>query len=130
MFELTVKANFDAAHRLRNYQGKCTRLHGHSWLVELKVRGEQLNQTGMLVDFVDLKKAMSEACEEFDHTCLNDLPAFADSNPQGLNPTAENLAAYLYQRLAAVLVKEYPQISLYSVTVWESPKAAACYKEN
>ncbi|NPV26428.1 MAG: 6-carboxytetrahydropterin synthase QueD [Firmicutes bacterium] len=129
MYELTVKSGFAAAHRLRNYQGKCTQLHGHTWEIEVKVRGEKLDQAGMLMDFAELKRILREASEELDHTCLNDLEVFADTSPTALNPTAENLAWYLYQRLAAVLSRDYPQLKLRSVTIWESPVTAACYGE-
>ena len=50
MFEIKVKGEFDAAHRVAGYPGKCDRLHGHSWTVELSVTGQQLDELGMLVD--------------------------------------------------------------------------------
>lgn len=120
MIELTIRDHFDAAHFLKNYQGKCARIHGHTWEVEVKVRGKELDQIGMLVDFSMLKKNLKEVVERLDHILINDLLPFQDTNP-----TAENISAYIGNELAG-LFKSYP-VKLFSVTVWESPRAAATY---
>ena len=58
-YELTVKTEFSAAHNLRAYRGKCEHLHGHNWTVELRVQGERLNDEGMLMDFVEIKRLLA-----------------------------------------------------------------------
>lgn len=120
MFELTIRDHFDAAHFLKNYQGKCAKIHGHTWEVEVKIQGKELDQIGMMVDFSILKKNLKEIVEKLDHILINDLLHFQETNP-----TAENISAYIGNELAG-LIKTYP-VKLFSVTVWESPRAAATY---
>ena len=124
MFEMQVKGTFDAAHQLRNYIGKCSRLHGHTWTVELKVRGETLDDIGMLVDFGELNRLLKATLESLDHQNLNEIPPFIK-----VNPTAENIAKYLYETLAVQPLFEAGGARLSSVCVWESPHSAVCYDE-
>ncbi len=120
MFELTTIVDFEAAHCLRDYPGKCSRLHGHNWQVEVSVCGSELNELGLLIDFRDLKAAVQEILMQLDHYYLNDLPAF-----QTLNPSAENIAKYLYEELAAS--SALTGLKLTKIKVWESPRAAVTY---
>lgn len=123
MFRLTVTDSFASAHQLREYQGQCEKLHGHNWLVEVVIEGEELNSQGLLMDFKDLKKALKEILKELDHTFLNEHPYFKDRNP-----TSENLAFYIFCQLEKSL-KTYTGIRVKSVTVWESERAGATYSE-
>lgn len=126
MFEIHVSAEFEAAHRIAGYPGKCDRLHGHSWIVEAAVEGERLDSLGMLVDFKLVKGRLRGLLEELDHRMLNELPAFGG----GKNPTAENLAMYIYQEMAkAEFLTAEPHIRLKHVQVWESPKSSVIYSE-
>lgn len=122
MFELTVHGHFDAAHYLKEYQGKCARVHGHTWRVEVKVRGNTIDQTGMLMDFSLIKKKLRVITDQFDHILLNDLSCF-----EKMNPTAENISRYIYDDMVKSLA-EY-KVKVASVTVWESPDAAATYSQ-
>ena len=74
MYFLQSEASFDAAHFLKNYNGKCKNIHGHRWRVVVKVSGDRLIPTGpkagMLLDFGDLKAALSSLADEFDHALL------------------------------------------------------------
>ncbi|RYD04481.1 hypothetical protein N752_14000 [Desulforamulus aquiferis] len=96
MYELTVSKSFSAAHILCGYPGDCARLHGHTWTVQVKVKGEELDNLGMLVDFKAIKKELMNLIDQFDHRFINDLDGFGDG---GVNPTAENLAFYIYRSL-------------------------------
>ena len=96
MFEIKVSAEFEAAHRIAGYKGKCDRLHGHSWTVEAAVTGTRLDELGMLVDFKLVKGRLRELLETLDHMFLNDLEPFS----AGINPTAENIAKYIYSEMA------------------------------
>lgn len=89
--EMTVvkRVSFDAAHYLPDYEGKCSQMHGHHWVVELGVRGK-VQENGMVIDFALLKKFLDEVEEEFDHTCLNDTPPFKE-----VSPTAENICLFI-----------------------------------
>ena len=123
MFEIKVKGEFDAAHRVAGYPGKCDRLHGHSWTVELSVTGCQLDELGMLADFKVVRGTLMKLLDTMDHQYLNELPCF-----QGINPTAENIAQFIYR----ALVKEpvFSQAArLQSVCVWESPHSSVTYRE-
>ena len=94
MYELTVIVEFEAAHRIVDYPGKCNRLHGHNWSVEVNVVGTKLNDLGMLIDFKELKKEVNQMIDRLDHYYLNEIEAF-----KIMNPTAENIAKYIYEEL-------------------------------
>lgn len=127
MFELRVRSSFAAAHRLNNHSGKCCQLHGHTWEVEAVVAGRELDEIGMLVDFSLLKNELRQVIAAFDHRFLNDLAPFNDSHPRS-NPTAENIARYIFFELQTRLADYRPRAALSSVTVWEAPAAAATYR--
>ena len=125
MFEIKVSAEFEAAHRIAGYKVKCDRLHGHSWTVEAAVTGTRLDELGMLVDFKLVKGRLRELLETLDHMFLNDLEPFS----AGINPTAENIAKYIYSEMAkAEFLTE--DIKLKHIQVWESPKSSVIYTED
>ncbi|MEW6541309.1 MAG: 6-carboxytetrahydropterin synthase QueD [Bacillota bacterium] len=128
MFELRVRSSFAAAHRLHEYPDRCRRLHGHTWEVEAVVAGPELNAAGMLVDFTLLKNELRQVVGALDHCYLNELAAFGPDRPEK-NPTAENIARYIFTELKARLAGIGPAGVLTAVTVWESAKAAATYRE-
>lgn len=115
MFEIAVKGHFDAAHYLKGYQGKCEEVHGHRFGVVVEVRGEKLNDIGILYDFADLKHRLRDILDGLDHHLLNDLTPFKEGNP-----SSENIASYIYQQMADKLRDE--GIHLSYVEVWESPE--------
>ena len=119
MFELTVKAEFSAAHRLREYEGACERLHGHNYKVDVTLAGERLGPSGMLVDFKEVKAALAEIVGAFDHLFLNDVAPFTE-----INPSAENLAKHVCDELSA---RTPDGVAVKSVTVWESDRCGATY---
>jgi len=123
MFELTINVNFEAAHYINNYPGKCSRLHGHNWKVEVNIYGPNLDELGMLIDFRDLKAAVNKIMIKLDHYCLNEIEPFCK-----INPTAENIAKYIYEQLGEM--QEFRQnVKLRSVRVWESLNSAAAYSQ-
>ena len=117
MYLLRVTSGFSAAHNLRNYNGKCENLHGHTWRVEVCVEGETLTDIGFVCDFKVIKNATKEVLERFDHAYINEISPF-----DKINPTAENLASVIYEELK----KQFPQLK--EVTVWESEDASATYR--
>ena len=117
MYEISVEADFAAAHFLSDYHGKCERLHGHNYRVVAHARGAVLDSGGMLVDFGVLKKALRDACAALDHSNLNDREVFA------ANPSAERIARYIFEAVAAAA----PDIPLYAVDVYETPTNRARY---
>ena len=122
MYELKIVTDFAAAHRLNNFYGKCESLHGHNWKVEVFLRGDRLDEAGLVRDFGVVKAKAREVLGELDHQYLNDLPAFRQQNP-----SSENLARYLYERLGAALNNDSVQVS--RVSVWESDTSCASYYE-
>jgi 6-pyruvoyltetrahydropterin/6-carboxytetrahydropterin synthase len=123
MFVVSVEAHYDSAHFLRNYKGKCERLHGHRYVVQAALATEELDEAGLAFDFVDVKKALRGLADELDHYNLNDLPPFRE-----LEPSAENQAKYIFQELRARLPARMAEALLY-VRVWETPTQWAQYSE-
>ena len=136
MYYLKTSACFDSAHFLHGYNGKCANIHGHHWVVEVKINGDKLQGSGekrdMLLDFGDFKQAVKELAESFDHTLIyekNTLKATTLKDEGFLlvetdfRPTAENFAAHIYSYLCN---KGLP---VSCVTVCESPENCAVYGE-
>lgn len=129
MYELSIKGHFDAAHYLRDYPGKCSQIHGHTWEIEAVVAGAELDSLGMLIDFSVLRRNLKEVLAQFDHRMINDLAGFGQGEQ---NPTAENLAKFIYQELQSRIETQTgsgKKIKVIRVRVWESPNASATYKE-
>lgn len=124
MYELTVIVEFEAAHRIVDYPGKCNRLHGHNWSVEVTVKGKNLNELGMLIDFKELKIEVNKTIDKLDHFYLNELDSFVEDNP-----TAENIAKYIYEQVetSPLFVND---IKVKMIKVWESPKSAVTYSKD
>lgn len=123
MYTVSVQAHYDSAHFLVNYHGKCERLHGHRYVVEVALEVEELNEGGMAFDFVDLKRELRALADGLDHQNLNDLPAF-----DGLETSAENQARYFFDELKGRLPTELAGGLLYA-RVWETPTQWAMYSE-
>ncbi len=121
-YTLKVVSDFASAHALRGYPGDCRRLHGHNWKVEVEVSASTLDDLGMVVDFKTIKKLVKEITDRLDHQYLNELAPFDE-----LNPTAENMAAYIYKQLAQKLIEGCANIE--SVTLWETERACVRYSE-
>ena len=122
-YQLKVLTEFASAHTLRDYPGACSRMHGHNWKVELDAVASSLDEMGMGVDFKKMKSAANEVCDELDHRYLNDLQPFTD-----INPTAENIAAYLYREISNRLNSTNVKVS--AVTLWETDRACVRYSED
>ena len=120
MYRVSVRQHFDAAHYLRNYQGKCEQLHGHRFQAVVAVEAEKLDNVGMAFDFSVLKGYLREILERFDHVCLNEITPF-----DKINPSSENIATTIYQELH-VRLKDTP-VSISRIEVWESPESCATY---
>ncbi|HEY0546027.1 MAG TPA: 6-carboxytetrahydropterin synthase QueD [Pyrinomonadaceae bacterium] len=121
-FEVMIERNFSSAHQLRGYKGKCENLHGHNYKIEIYARGRELDNIGLLVDFGELKDAADELVQYLDHRNINELPPFDEE----LNPSAENLARYILERVAARVGDE--RVSVYKVRCFETPTSVATYQ--
>ncbi|MDT4967291.1 MAG: 6-pyruvoyltetrahydropterin/6-carboxytetrahydropterin synthase [Acidobacteriota bacterium] len=122
MFEVMIERNFSSAHQLRGYKGKCENLHGHNYKIEIYARGRELDNIGLLVDFVELKKAADDVVRYLDHRNINELPPFDVE----LNPSAENLARYFLERVASQIQDQ--RVQIYKVRCFETPTSVATYE--
>ena len=119
-YQISVEQHFDAAHFLRGYRGKCEALHGHRFRVVAKIAAYDVDDIGMAYDFVELKQHLGAILSKFDHTCLNDVAPF-----DKINPSSENIAATVYNKLQSKLAGV--KVSLSCVEVWESPQTGVSY---
>ena len=138
MYTLTAQADFDSAHFLYGYEGKCSNIHGHRWHIEAKVTGELVTegqQRGMIVDFGDLKRDLKSIADSLDHILIYEEGSLKPRTVDALNdegfrilavpfrPTAENLAKYIHDRMKDM---GYRMVSL---TVYETPGNSAEYSD-
>jgi len=110
---------FDSAHRLDDYVGKCANLHGHTYKLEVSVKG-YTDHRGIVVDFGDIKKIVNEQIiAKYDHRFLNDLMPF--------NTTAENMVVHFFALIDDYLkqLDNPTPIALQRVRLWETPSAYA-----
>ena len=120
MYEVTIKKSFSAAHLLKEIGGKCEELHGHNFLVEVSVASESLNSEGLLIDFRVVKRWTDEVLEQLDHKYLNEIEYF-----KSINPSSEQLARFLYDRISEK--SRQMNVTLSRVTVWESDNSRVSY---
>lgn len=123
MFTVRVEADFAAAHFLSHYHGKCEHLHGHNYKVRLWVKGDDLDDGGMLVDFGILKKVLRHIATGLDHSNLNDFPVFEN------DPSAERIAKYIYDEAERLFLSmNIDPEKLYAVEVYETPTSMVRYE--
>ncbi len=124
MFEVTVEAGFSSGHYLRNYRGKCENPHGHNYKVFVTLVGEELDATGLLLDFKLLKQVMRPTVEYLDHRMINELKPFDEE----LNPSAENLAKYFYDQTTSQLHEmTNGRVRVKDCTIYETDTSFARY---
>ena len=122
-YTLKVVSDFASAHTLRDYPGACSRMHGHNWKVEAEVEAGTLDAVGMGIDFKAIRQAVKVLTDKLDHYYLNEIPPFDE-----INPTAENIAAYLYDGLSAALNDE--RVRVKAITLWETERACVRYSND
>lgn len=139
MYYLKTESAFDSAHFLYGYDGKCKNLHGHRWRVIAEMKNESLNEDkqtrGMLVDFGDIKTALKDICDSFDHSLIYEEGTLKAKTVEALKdeefrlvavkfrPTAENLSKHIFDLL---LEKGF---MVNSVEVFETPNNSASYSK-
>ncbi|VAW90267.1 6-carboxy-5,6,7,8-tetrahydropterin synthase [hydrothermal vent metagenome] len=122
-YTLKIITDFAAAHSLRDYPGDCRRLHGHNWKVEAEVVCTKLDELGIGIDFKTIKKETNAIADQLDHRYLNEVPPFDE-----INPTAENIAAFLFKGLSEKLNSDVLRVS--AITLWETERACVRYSED
>lgn len=122
MYEILIKSDFSGAHNLRGYKGKCEGLHGHNWKVEVRFEKDTLDKIGIAADFKVLKSHLKNVLRKLDHAYLNKIDAFRKKNP-----SAENIAKYIFEGLKSSVKKK--GLFVKSVSIWESDTSCATYYE-
>lgn len=123
MYEIFVAARFEAAHRLVGDFGPASRMHGHTYRMEVIVRGEHLGDEGTLYDIGELGQAVKGLAASLDYRDLNEVPGLA-----GVNTTAEAVADYCWENLAPALRNQ--GLDSLVVRIWESPDAYAAREDS
>ena len=127
MFEIMIEDRFAAAHQLLGYGGPCENIHGHTWKVQVFLKGQDLGRTGMLFDFKEAKMILKDILKDYDHKNLNEIRFFKKDNP-----TAENIAKRIHDEYNIKLKNvQTPRgaspIIITKTTVWESEATCATY---
>ena len=122
VYEIYVEDYFTADHALRGYDGKSAALHSHKWTVEAKIRCTTLNRLGTGMEFKDVKNVLGDILGRLDDTTLNDVVEFGS-----INPTAENLAKFIYAELSRCLNTD--RVRVVRIKVFETPDCGVAYSE-
>jgi len=122
MYQVSIERHFDAAHFLRDYNGKCENLHGHNWKVEVYLQADKLDDLGMVMDFGQLKEYTKGIMDKLDHKNINDLEYFKTHNP-----SSEEIARYIFNELKSNIQEK--NCLLEEVRVWETDTSCATYQE-
>jgi 6-pyruvoyltetrahydropterin/6-carboxytetrahydropterin synthase len=123
MYEIYIATQFEAAHRLVGDFGPATRTHGHTYRMEVILRGERLSEDDTLYDIGELRPAVEDLAASLHYRHLNDLPDLA-----GINTTAEAVAAYCWEKLAPPLRAH--NLDSLTVRIWESPQVYAAREDS
>jgi 6-pyruvoyltetrahydropterin/6-carboxytetrahydropterin synthase len=117
IFYITKSFTFDSAHNLVHYKGKCEKLHGHTYRLDVTVKGK-LDEDDMVIDFIDLKNIVKANVLKFlDHSYLNDLIE---------QPSAENIVFWIWSKLEPLLKTD--AYSLYELKLWETPTSFVTFR--
>lgn len=122
VYEIFVQDHFSSAHQLKGYDGNCSKIHGHNWIIEAYIECRKLNKIGIGIDFRDIRRTLKDVLKRFDHTNLNDLEEFSS-----INPTSENISKLLYKELSSRLNAD--SIKVTKIKVLESPGCGSTYWE-
>lgn len=144
MMQVTRRHRISAAHRLYEYNGRCERLHGHNYKIEISVTASTLNHLGMILDFGQVKGVLGEALDTaWDHRTLlydkdplcaqlEELTKDGTVCPVPFNPTAENMACHLGTVLFPEALKKagIGGVTVSSVTVYETDNNSATWSRD
>ena len=122
MYEVFTEMHFSAAHHLREYNGACANVHGHNWQIRATVQAEKLDALGIAVDFKTLKRALHEVIDPLDHIDLNSVFTEAEGNP-----TAENIARYIFEKIAPKINAENSSAQITRIDIWETSGNCVSY---
>jgi 6-pyruvoyltetrahydropterin/6-carboxytetrahydropterin synthase len=119
-YTLHVSTHFNSARSLRDYEGPCANIHGHTFKVQANVVAPEPDKKGLVIDFFDIKKKLEQIANRLNHHYVNELKPFDE-----INPTNENLAKYFFEELSKILT--HPSAKVTQITVWESEESGVTY---
>ncbi|MCH6579106.1 MAG: 6-carboxytetrahydropterin synthase [Nitrospinae bacterium] len=122
MYEVYVTTQFSAAHRLKGHDGQFENLHGHNWTASVTAEAQELNEIGVGIDFIKLKEKVESCLSVLDYKNINEVPPFDKDNP-----SAENIARWLFKKLSADL--NHGGVRIKKVEIYEMPNCGASYYE-
>ena len=124
VYTISTEIEFCSSHYLAGYDGGCSRVHGHNWVVRAFYEFTAVDDAGLTVDYLELKAGMEKVIlPRFDHRHLNEVPPF-----DKVNPTSENIAAEIYRLLREELVFEGGRLS--EIELWETRSDMVRYRES
>jgi len=123
LFEIGIRGEFESAHSLTGDFGPATRLHGHTYRVEVRVEARNIDSTGTFYDIGRLREDLNSVLEPLHYRNLNEVEELA-----GTNTTAEAVARYIFKKLEPTL--RAGRVEALKVTVWESSSSFASYRES
>ena len=124
MYTVRVQDHIDAAHFLKGYEGPCKNIHGHTWRLEVVIKGRKLSTINMLIDFKVVKEILKKIIKPLDHN------GFLNDNLKTENPTAEFLAKWLFVEFVVALAEATEGCKDFwvsEVTIWESAECSSTY---
>ena len=122
---------FEAAHHLPNYDGACNREHGHSYKLAVTVEGDIDEESGMVMDFSELKRIVEETIvHKWDHQDLNEVMIWYPMNGSMLIPTAESMVVIIAKELKTALSEYDPFLKLTKVKLWETSTSYAEWRRD
>lgn len=122
MYRISVLGGFESAHFLENYNGKCENVHGHNYKVEIRVLSDVTDDSGLVIDFKDLRFILDSAANILDHKLINDVEYFKDKSP-----SSENIAKFFFDYTKKELRQKGVKVE--KVRVWENERQWAEYFE-
>ncbi|MFA7671798.1 MAG: 6-carboxytetrahydropterin synthase QueD [Sphaerochaetaceae bacterium] len=121
MIEVVKEFTFDAAHKLPNHPGKCRQIHGHTYRLQVGFKGPVNFETGMVVDFADIKKVIRKSIvDKLDHVLLNEISYDLFPNH---TPTAENMVEWMVQVIQSASTPDAAKLSF--IRLYETPTSYA-----
>jgi len=143
MYKIERRFSFAGGHRLSKHQGSCKNIHGHNYIVYVGLKSYILNENDMIMDFSDLKSIFETYLQEYDHCLVINKKDMEWLEPlsqkmswkvkimddEGRDPTAEVMANHFYKYLKSLFEKEFNNIQIDYVTVYENENSKSTYTE-
>ena len=129
MITVVKEFTFDAAHYLPNYDGPCSNLHGHTYKLQVGIKGE-IDESGMVMDFKKLKEMVQSYVNALDHSYLNELEGREFGAFPAKMPTAEKMVEWFVRHVSSDLAYADTSLRLDFIRLYETPTSYAEWRES